>query len=313
MNSLNIRPYLFGVEQTRNNRSTAATSVATVTNSAASAASAVTSAINSWTPSFSSFSPSLNATQWKDAVKRVAVYLAAVLLVLLVLLLLVHFFIRPVFRWRPGAPGWIPVPGWDDGALFWKDGAVLVPATDLPIQNQYMDYTLQVDLFLENPLAFATQPRLLFARGSKKASPTGDTLLGILEPYNLAVALKPDTNDLLVSTLNHRGHMETAVITNVPVQEVFRLTVVLMEKAMEVYINGHLVQTTTFQAPPKDVRGAIEPAKGQEATIARMRNLKIWSRILTTPEIRDASPTLASAKDMGAGPMPTSTVCQAQG
>jgi hypothetical protein len=40
-----------------------------------------------------------------------------------------------------------------------------------------------------------------------------------------------------------------------------------------------------------------------------MRNLKIWSRILTTPEIRDASPALATAKDMGAGPMPASTVC----
>jgi hypothetical protein len=103
--------------------------------------------------------------------------------------------------------------------------------------------------------------------------------------------------------------METAILPNAPVQEVFRLTIVLMEKAMEVYLNGHLVQTTTFQAPPKDVRGPIEPAKGQEAAIARMRNLKIWSRILTTPEIRDASPALATAKDMGAGPMPASTVC----
>ena len=101
--------------------------------------------------------------------------------------------------------------------------------------------------------------------------------------------------------------METAILPNIPVQEVFRLVVVIMERAMEVYLNGHLVRTVTFQAPPMDVKGDILPASGIEANIARYRNLKIWSRVLTTPEIRSSSPTMSTASDMGGGPIPTSS------
>ena len=252
---------------------------------------------------------SMNTGDWVASVKRIAAYLFAVLIVIGILLLFVHFFITPVFRWKPGAPGWIPVPGWDDGVLFWTKGVTgQILNKDLPIRNDYMNYTLQLDLFLENPLQFATQPRVLLTRGAKrKSSPSGDTLLGVLEQYNLAIALKSDTNDMIVSVLNKDRQMETAVLSNIPIQETFRLVVVIMERAMEVYLNSHLVRTVTFQAPPMDVKGDIFPASGVEANIVRYRNLKIWSRVLTTPEIRDTSPAMSTSKEMGAGPIPTSS------
>lgn len=251
------------------------------------------------------------STGWGTSLKRIGAYLLAIAVVILILLLFIHFFVRPVFRWKPGAPGWIPVPGWDDGVLFWSKGSTgAIPAAQLPIQNQSFDYTVQVDLFLQNPLQFATHPRVLLTRGGiRKSPPSGETLLGVLQQYNFAVALKPDTNDMIVSVLNKDNHMETAILPNVPVQEPFRLTIVVMEKAMEVYLNGHLLRTTTFQAPPRDVKGGITPAEGVEANIVRYRNLKVWSRVLTTPEIRDASPSLSTAKDMGAGPIPSSSSC----
>ena len=174
-----------------------------------------------------------------------------------------------------------------------------------------------MDVFIQNPLQFARHPRVFFSRGAlntKMVVPSGDTLLGMYTQYNLVAALLPDTNDLLVSVLNKDHNMENIVIPNVPIQEPFRLGIILMEKALEVYINGHLMKTRTFAAPPLDAKGDILPAQGIEANIVLTRNLKIWSRILTTTEIRYATPSLSSTSNFGATPMPTSTStsCSAQ-
>jgi hypothetical protein len=120
-------------------------------------------------------------------------------------------------------------------------------------------------------------------------------------------ALLPDTNDLIVSVLNKDNNMENVVIPNIPIQEPFRLGIVLMDKALEVYINGHLMKTRTFTAPPMDVLGDIYPATGIESNMALVRNLKIWPRIVTSAEIRYASPSLSTEKEFGAGPMPSSS------
>ena len=106
--------------------------------------------------------------------------------------------------------------------------------------------------------------------------------------------------------------MENAIISNISVQEPFRLGIVVMDQALEVYMNGHLLKTRAFDAPPKTVNGDIYPAAGIEANIAKIRNLKIWSRILPTAEIRESTPALATAKDFGADPMPSSTSCAPQ-
>ena len=314
MNSLNISPYLFGMgnaaKAANGKKANASTSSSGSSNQSwSSYTSSMLPSMTSWSSLNSLTSYEMNTGQWLDSVKRIFTYLFVVFITVGILLLFIHFFIRPVFRWRPGAPGWIPVPGWDDGTLFWAKGTTgQILNKDLPIQNQYMDYTLQIDLFLENPLQFATHPRVLFTRGAiRKPSPSGDTLLGVLQQYNLAIALKPDTNDMIVSVLNKDNQMETTILPNIPVQEPFRLAIVVMERAMEVYLNGHLIRTTTFQTPPMDVKGDIFPASGVEANIVRCRNLKIWSRVLTTPEIRDASPALSTPKEMGAGPIPTSS------
>jgi hypothetical protein len=169
---------------------------------------------------------------------------------------------------------------------------------------------MNLDIFIENPLQFSKYPRIFFSRGAvKNETPTGDTLLGLLSNYNIVGALLPDTNDMIVSVLNKDNNMENIIIPNVPIQEPFRLSMVLMEQALEVYINGHLMKTRTFAAPPKDVKGDIYPASGVEANIVKVRNLKIWSRLLTVGEIRQASPNLSTAKDFGGVPMPSTTTC----
>ena len=246
-----------------------------------------------------------------SSIARILSYLLAIFIVIMVILLFINYFITPIFRLRPGGPGIIPVPGFDDGKLFWnKTSPGQIVNNDLPIASQTFGYTINLDVFVENPLQFSTAPRLFFSRGaSRKERPSGDTLLGVLDNYNIAAALLPDTNDLIVSILNKDNNMESVVIPNVPIQEPFRLGMVVMEQAMEVYINGHLMKTRTFLAPPKDVTGDIYPAAGVEANVIKVRNLKIWARLLTVSEIRQATPKLSTAKDFGATPMPASTSC----
>ena len=82
-----------------------------------------------------------------------------------------------------------------------------------------------------------------------------------------------------------------------------------MEKALEVYINGRLMKTRTFTTDLQDVKGDIMPYSAVETNITKLRNLKIWSRVLTTPEIREAKPSLSTASDIGAGEIPTTSVC----
>jgi hypothetical protein len=242
---------------------------------------------------------------------RIFAYLLAIIIVILVILLFINFFITPIFKLRPGSPGIIPIPGLDDGKLFWnKTSPSQILNNDLPIASQTFGYTINLDVFVENPLQFSITPRVFFSRGGTlKEKPSGDTLLGVLDNYNIALALLPDTNDMIVSVLNKDNNMENVIISNVLVQEPFRLSIVVMEQAMEVYINGHLMKTRTFIAPPKDVKGDIYPAAGIEANIVKLRNLKIWPRLLTVSEIREASPKLSSSKNFGAAPMPTSTTC----
>ena len=241
---------------------------------------------------------------------KIVSYIFAIIIVLLVLSLFIHFFITPIYRFHPGAPGIIPVPGFDDGVLFWNTSNVgQIKNTDTPIQNMSVGYSFFLDVFIENPMQFSKRPRVLFSRGAQlRDTPTSDTLLGIFENYNLAIALLPDTNDMIISILNKDNHMENVILNNVPVQEPFRLGVVLMDQALEVYLNGYLVKTRTFQSAPKDVKGDIFPASGIEMNMVKLRNLKIWPRLLTTAEIREAKPALTSASTFGAGPIPATSM-----
>jgi hypothetical protein len=244
--------------------------------------------------------------------KQILSYLLAIGIILLIILIFVHFFITPIFSYQPGSPGIFVLPGLDDGVLFWnKTNTGLLPNDTLPIQNLSFSYSLIVDIFIQDPhVHFSTHPRVLFRRGGKvRPSPTGNTLLGLLDNYNMACALLPDTNDLIVSVLNVDNNTENAIISNVPIQEPFRLGIVLMNHALEVYINGHLLKTRTFISPPKSILGDIYPVSGIETNMAKLRNLKIWAKQLTSSEIRMATPSLTTSSDFGSGPMSNTSSC----
>ena len=242
---------------------------------------------------------------------QMGTYLFSILIVLAIILLFVHFFITPVFQLHPGGPGVIPVPGTDDGVLFWNSVTPdRIPNASLPIVSQSFGYTVNVDMFIENPFQFASTYRLLFRR-SDTATPVSQTgsIHGFLQNYNLAAVLLPDRNDLVVSVLTSDNNSNDILIPNVPIQETFRLGMVVLENAMEVYLNGKLIQTKTFASPPKAILGDIYTTIASEPPVAKLQNLKIWSRVLTTPEIRYAKPPMPAASSFGPISLPSMDSC----
>jgi hypothetical protein len=248
-------------------------------------------------------------------VGQVTTYVLAVLVIMLFILIAVHFFITPIFQLRPGGPGMIPVPGGDDGLIFWNKGNnPQILDNQLPIHGKSWGYSLILDMFIQNPIQFSNKYRILFSRGATRKTPaTGtDTFLGILTSYNLVVALKPDTNDLVVSVLSGSSDTdseENVVISNVPVQKSFRLGIVVMENAVEVYLNGYLVKTRKYDYNIKNVTGPIDSAAATDSGIAIFPLLKVWNRVLTTSEMRYAKPDLNEIAPLGALSMPSSSSC----
>jgi hypothetical protein len=111
---------------------------------------------------------------------------------------------------------------------------------------------------------------------------------------------------MIVSVLNQNHIMENIIIPNVTIQSPFRLGVVIMDKAFEVYIDGRLMKTRSYGAPLLDVRGDIVAGS---TNVAKLRTLKIWDRALIAPEIREAKPALTAAGTFGADPIPGSSTC----
>ncbi len=259
---------------------------------------------------YTGISNNASSKMW-EYLKQGMAYLFGIAIIIFIIMLFIHFFITPIFSSQPGAPGIITLPGLDKGVLFWnKSSPEMIPNSVLPIQNMEYGYSFIIDIFIINPhVHFSNHPRILFRRGGTlRPTPTGDTLAGIIDNYNIVGALLPDTNDLIVSVLNTSNNTENVLIPNVPIQEPFRLGVVLMNQALEVYVNGHLMKTRTFTTPPKSVKGNFYPLSGRETPLAKLQNLKIWPSILSSPEIRYAKPDMPSASQIGSG-MPQTSMC----
>jgi hypothetical protein len=250
-------------------------------------------------PSFSSSGLNNGSDGWLSILGRIGAYLFSIVFVVLI----ISFFITPIIKLRPGDPGFIYIPLKDDGVLFWPKGKDNeIDNKLLPISETYFNYSMIMDVLIEDPNPFSRNIRLIFARAPtyQSSTPTSSTIpTELLSNYNLMVGLMPDTNDMIVSVLNKDSNSENVIVHNIPIQEVFRLGIVVMENTLEVYINGHLVKTRSYISPPKAVTGPITGGAGKDVTVAKLRNLKIWNRILRTAEIRESTPPLSTYAEMG--------------
>ena len=246
-------------------------------------------------------------------------WMASVGLILLAILVFIHFTLYPIFQFQPGGKGLIPVPGNKNYYTQWKpqtSTTLSTPQVDLSgellgtPQSANWAFTLDISIMCPlTPIKIGTNPgyRLLFARGGNEpATRTTNTLDGVWTNYNVAVALVPTNNDLVISVLPTPAaggsalNGESVVLKNVPVQTPFRLGVVIFANSFEVYMNGKLMETHIMSTTVNSYDGRFialsTRISDEDATpmtkIARVGNLIVWPLTPTPSELRYATPTL---------------------
>lgn len=241
----------------------------------------------------------------KISILAIISYIAVVCIIVLIFLIFIDRFITPVFKLRPGTPGIIPLPYGDDGILYWTKTPQLIRDDSTIISNLASGYTLSLDIYIQNPMAFSKTPRKLFWRGTNilfaDNSPAQPNNFGIKE-YNLLFSLAKDTNDLTVSTQLEKtstndNPTESITINNVPIRKGFRVTVVMFNKLMEVYLNGKLYQSRPLTSQPLPSFHFFNPPTPDGESAGTVRNLKIWNRCLSSSEVREIIPPISDFSD----------------
>lgn len=250
-------------------------------------------------------------------------YIAVIAIIVLVILIFIHYTLYPIFVLQPGDPGLISIPGFANNDVYWKPSKSVTTFTDLSdiatsIQTNTMNYSLSIDIAIQNPYISANGYSVIFSRGGtiNPTPPANSSITGTINNYNLAIALAPGNTDLVVSVLNSDGNPENILIPNIPVQTPFRISTVIMSKAFEVYLDGKLVRTRTFASGnPGNYTGPFHPPAGTVAQGVRVGNLLLWNRLASPSNIRYANPSLMSAieKDSGNGSSSCASVSSAFG
>jgi hypothetical protein len=229
-------------------------------------------------------------------------YFIVILIVILLVLVIVNYTFYPIFRTSPGGKGFIPVPGSDDSKLYWitSDMTSALKESTTPVSGLYQNWSYVVDIQVDNPTANTGAPRLLLSRGEKPSKLTSpfrdnDTILKLLPKFNTAIYLDKLTNDLYVSIQtisstnpsNKTVLVESIPITNIPVRKSVRIGVMIASNVFEVYVNGYLVRSKTFTASIRNITGDFYPPSDTVASsTARVKNLRIWNRTLSSAEFR---------------------------
>lgn len=226
-------------------------------------------------------------------------YISVVGIIILIFLIFLDRFVTPIFKLRPGAPGFIPLPYGDDGILYWLKTPTLIRDDSTIISNIASGYTLSLDIFIHNPMAFARSPRKLFWRGPRTLLPNIQQTPGQfgLKEFNLLLSLTKDTNDLVIATMLESSKIETVKINNAPIRKGFRITIVMFDKLMEVYLNGRLFQSRPLLQQPLPSFHFLNPPAPEGEGAGAVRNLKIWNRCLSSAEVREINPPIDDFSD----------------
>jgi hypothetical protein len=241
-------------------------------------------------------------------------YFIVVLLIVLAVLILVNYTLYPVFKTRPGAKGVIPLPGTDDSKIYWKNSnsIKIIDDKETPVSTQFQDWSMILDVQIDNPTSNTDYPRILFSRGDALAQPDQpfndqSTIRTINPNFNVCFWLERMTNDLNITvqtqTENNTISLETIQIPNVPVGKATRFGVMVGSRVLEVYVNGYLVKSVTYTTSLRGISGGFQPPLNEVlSSVARVANLHLWGRPLSPAEFR----SYGGAKDLTAKPLPDS-------
>ena len=224
------------------------------------------------------------------------------LFVIFAVLLVIHYAITPIFQLRPGDGGIIPLGAQGGGQLVWTAAPPVADLSANIVRLLPSEFTIQQDICIQNPTVLSNRKRIFSYRANAPviANPSQqqqDDLVGDYPDSNLFMYLSPSTNDLIVTAVTKKPNNDivfesVATMLNVPVNEVFRLTVVLLPQMMEVYLNGKLYGTRTFTYTLLTTNTYFFSTPDAFRNSVRVMNFKYWDRGLSAMEIKNATPPL---------------------
>lgn len=246
----------------------------------------------------SSFSTSSYNTASSAGSSNIMFYFGIALTIIFVILIVIHYGFTPVFTFGEGGSGSLPLANTTDGQLVWTKGPVEADISANIIRVLPYGFTVQQDIFIQRETTLSNRSRVFSYRASAPVDINLDQVENLSTIYpesNLLMFLSPNTNDLIVQAVTQKSQQEefleaAPTILNVPIGEVFRLTVVFLPEIMEIYINGKLHSSKIFKYTPKPTTGNFYgPPEAFRQTI-KVMNFKYWDRALSPGEVRNSTP-----------------------
>lgn len=223
-----------------------------------------------------------------------------VLFIIFAVLLFIHYTITPVFQFRPGDGGIIPLGAQGDGQLVWTKAPPQADLSANVVRILPSNFTIQQDIYVTNPTILSNRKRVFLYRSNSPIVVDPSQPEDLLTQYpesNLFMYLSPITNDLIVSAVTKKPNNDLVfesvpTLLNIPTNQPVRITVVLLAQMMEVYLNGKLYGTKTFNYTLLSSNAYFFSTPDAFKTSVRVMNFQYWDRALTSSEIKNASPPL---------------------
>jgi hypothetical protein len=291
---------------------------------ASSAYSTASSAVSSATSYASSYATSENG----NYTLKVMFYVFLYTFLLFLVLVLVHFTIRPVFKFTPGSAGLIRVATPTDDKVYWN-AKVQPPAQDrVPKEGDSLasydftnNFSFSVDLYVRKMTDTEPNKRIILYKTYKyeaASEPAGlsagpsaaDGRETFMQSKCSMYMYLSETNNLGLTFFAGASGTPYNIkeIDNIPFYTPFRVTVVVEDKTFTMFINAK----QTFQRvvpstlslnsvgllPTANQRFYAPPSWANFQTVF-LQNFHVWPRAISYPEVQQAQPALARKEDFG--------------
>jgi len=254
--------------------------------------------------------PSLSWPSWAPTqatpILSYAFYGSLVILALFMILFIIHFTVYPIFSFKVGDPGIIPVPTPSDKQTDFTKAPAGNDISGNFTKIVPCGYTMSMDLYITGEFTEQTSPRIIMYNSRSRVStlPTKDNLPTTFPDANLIIWLDPALNDLYASviTMDRPGGtpfvQTTKPVVNVPMKSPFRVTYVYDENFLEVYVNGYMETSMAFQYKPRGLSTSAPFFFGHVTSRSSclVGNATYWGRELTSREVMaDGTPKSTAA------------------
>jgi len=227
-------------------------------------------------------------------------YSSLSILIIFLILVFVHYTIFPIFALTANDPGIIIISGTGDREMAYKNNDATpanqrnktIPRTTLP---DICNYTIGVDVKIDPSTQTNMQryPIAILYRDTAPvtsyASATTTKLSDVYQNTNLIVWADGVSKEIQVTVVTASGEKSmSAMIRPDSKTTWFRLTIVMADSFVEVYMNGSLKSTINVPGSLKQITGTdfFPPVIAPDIGGITIANMSMWPRLLSSKEIR---------------------------